>query len=310
LARESLQSDAPPREDHTLTVDGIGQNAWLFGGRDGDRVRGDLWRLDLATDSWTRIEPSGPRPSARFGHSAAWVDGVGVVVFGGQTRTGFANDLWAWRPDTGDWRELPSRGAVPRPRYGSCAALGPDGRLWISHGFTADGRFDDTRAYDFTAERWRNRSATTGERPVARCLHECFWTTDGQLALYGGQTTGVAALGDLWSFDPAARAWQRQPDPAAPARRLYGAAQVDDGVWVFGGAGADGARLDDLWRLDRSSLELVAQAVQPGEAPDPRSAASLVFDPGRGRLLLYAGEVGSGDRTHRVSDLWALSALP
>ena len=44
-------------------------------------------------------------------------------------------------------------------RYGTCAAVAPDGRLWISHGFTADGvRFSDTRAYDFATGAWTDET--------------------------------------------------------------------------------------------------------------------------------------------------------
>ena len=83
--------------------------------------------------------PSGDGPAARFGHEAVWVDGIGLVVFAGQNGPNFFNDLWAYEPASATWRQLPSNGAVPVPRYGTCAAVGPDGRLWISHGFTADG---------------------------------------------------------------------------------------------------------------------------------------------------------------------------
>ena len=106
-------------------------------------------RYDLATDSWRQVETVGP--PARFGHNAAWVDNVGLVVFAGQSPTTFYNDLWAYDPAADRWRELPAGGDAPVARYGSCAAIGPDGRLWISHGFTSEGsRFADTRAYDFT----------------------------------------------------------------------------------------------------------------------------------------------------------------
>ena len=33
-----------------------------------------------------------------------------------------------------------------------------DGRVWISHGFTFAGRFDDTRAYDLGTKRWVNKT--------------------------------------------------------------------------------------------------------------------------------------------------------
>src|SRR5712671_6722162 len=55
------------REDHTLTVTDDG-TAYVFGGRDGPTVFGDLWQLDLATGGWRQRSPAGETPPARFGH--------------------------------------------------------------------------------------------------------------------------------------------------------------------------------------------------------------------------------------------------
>ena len=150
-----------------------------------------------------RSRQSGPRPASattpRGSTTWAW------SIFAGQSPTTFYNDLWAYDPAADRWRELPAGGDAPVARYGSCAAIGPDGRLWISHGFTSEGsRFADTRAYDFTTHDWSDETPA-GERPVERCLHGCWWTDDGRLALYAGQTTGVPALGDLWQLTPGPR---------------------------------------------------------------------------------------------------------
>ena len=71
-----------------------------------------------------------------------------------------------------------------------------------------------------------------------------------RLILYGGQTTGVAALGDLWSFDPSAGSWTQAADPPAPPRQLYGLATNGEAAIVFGGGSLEGKYLDDTWRLD------------------------------------------------------------
>src|SRR5690606_10404982 len=101
--------------------------AWLFGGRDGGDVRADLWAFDLATDAWSAVEPANDGPAARFGHEAVWVDGLGMVVWAGQSGpTTFFDDLWAYDPAANTWTRLPGDGERPLARYGSCAALGPD----------------------------------------------------------------------------------------------------------------------------------------------------------------------------------------
>jgi hypothetical protein len=294
------------REDGTWTEQHGARIAFLFGGRDGSAVLDDLWAYDLDTDQWTRLAPEGQAPTARFGHEAVWVDGVGVVVFAGQAGpTTFFGDLWAYNPDANRWRRLPGDGAAPIPRYGSCAALGPDGRLWISHGFTEDGtRFADTRAYDFTAGTWSD-ATPDGRAPVNRCLHGCWWSDDGQFVLYAGQTTGVAALGDLWSLraaGTAAASWAKQAGDLPTERNLYAFTRHGDSIVVIGGGGPDREFLDDAFTIDVETL--VADPLQPtGTKPPGRAGGMLIDDPVRGRVILLGGKSPSG----ALADMWELS---
>jgi hypothetical protein len=303
--RERTDVAAGPsvREDHTWTVDGDGARAYLFGGRGADGASDELWSFDLATDTWNLLQPSGDRPAARFGHTGTWVPSVGLVIWSGQAGRRFFADAWAYDPAVNAWRELPALGDVPPARYGSCASLGPEGRLWISHGFTADtGRFADTRAYDFATGEWTDMTPS-GNVPVERCLHDCFWSA-GRLVLYAGQTTGVPALGDIWAYDPASEAWSRGPEAAAPPRQLYALATIadGDGAWVFGGGTLEGDFLADTWRIasDTLAMEPILMPLEP--IPSARAGATLIRDPGSSRRLLFGGRNDLGV----LGDLWQL----
>jgi len=286
-------------------VDAAGATAYLFGGRSKDKVSGDLWSYDLTTDRWTRLDPPGRSPAARFGHEAVWVDGLGLVIFAGQAGpTTFFDDLWAFEPRSGRWRKLPGEGARPLARYGTCAAIGPDGRLWISHGFTQDGtRFADTRAYDFEAGRWTDETPR-GKVPVERCLHGCWWTDDDRFVLYAGQTTGVEALGDLWALDGAGGAdatWAKASGELPAERNLYAFARHCGAIVVVGGRGG-GTFRSDAFTIDLATLDATPLAAG-GRKPPGRAGAMLIDDPARGRMLLLGGKDGSGAR----ADLWELS---
>jgi Galactose oxidase, central domain len=295
-SRLSVDGGPAAREDATWTVDADATSGYLFGGRDGATVFDDLWRFDLDMDTWSRLRPPGG-PSARFGHSAAWVDEAGLVVFGGQRGTDFFDDLWAYDPERDRWTRLPRRGQAPAARYGTCAIVDADGRFVISHGFTFKGRFDDTRAYDFERERWAS-TGPDGRRPGERCLHDCFLDAGGRLVLYGGQDNGARALGDLWLSH--VDRWARQPDPPPVARRLYAVATAGSDAWIFGGAARDDRVLDDLWRVDREALTFTR--VRPaGPTPAARSGAVMVADPSRQRILLFGGEARDA-----LDDLWQL----
>ncbi len=280
-------------------MDGDGRFAYLYGGRDGSTVFGDLWRYDLAGNTWQKLDAANP-PPARFGHTATLVPDYGLVIFAGQAGSTFFNDLWAYDAAANAWTKLPAGGSVPEPRYGTCAGIAPDGRLWISHGFTDKGRFFDTRAYDFAAGIW---SDITSENPVPviRCLHDCFWTGDGTFVLYGGQTNGVAALGDLWTR-AADAGWVAQPTPPLPARQLYAGTTVGARAWIYGGANIDHKALDDLWTLDLDTLAW-NRVTTAGSGPAARLSATLVADPAHGRLLLFGGKNSSS----AFGDLWSLT---
>ncbi len=307
-SRVSPGGEAPARrEDHTWVVDPDAGTAWLFGGRSGSTLRGDLWAYDLASDTWSRIAPIGPSPAARFGHDATWVPGRGLVIFGGQAGpTTFFDDVWQFDPQALRWTKLAASGAVPKARYGSCADIGPDGRLWVSHGFTEDGtRFADTKAYDLDSGRWTDVTPT-GSVPVARCLHSCWWTPDGRFVLYAGQTTGVEALGDLWVLTPGAGdtpgTWERASIERPPDRNLYALTRYRDTVIVAGGRGLGRTFLDDVYVVDPMTLAFTRLDVGAG-GPGGRGGAALIDDPARGRLLLFGGKDGSG----ALADLWALT---
>jgi hypothetical protein len=287
------------REDHTWTPDGGGEVAYLFGGRDGATVHGDLWAYELDTDRWSPVDADGG-PAARFGHEAVWVDGIGLVVTFGQAGTTFFDDLWAFDPDAGTWRQLPSFGAVPLARYGSCAAVAPDGRLWISHGFTSDGtRFADTRAYAFDTGTWADVTPA-GDLPVNRCLHGCWWTDDGAFALYAGQTTGVTALGDRWQVVDGT--WRSIGGVQPPERNLAARARFEGAELVLGGQGIDGGYLDDAWWLLDAGGDAV-QLIPDGAAPPPRAGAEMIVD--GDRVLLFGGRNGDG----ALADTWELRAV-
>ncbi len=289
------------REDHTWTVDSDGRYAYLFGGRDRGKDFDDLWRYDLEADRWEMLSPRGRSPRSRFGHSAVWVDGRGLIIFAGQAGAEFLGDLWQFDPDKGTWSELPADGAAPKARYGSCMVLGRDGRLWISHGFTFAGRFDDTRAYNLQSRRWAS-IAPDGRRPGERCLHDCFTDASGELVLYGGQNDSERALGDLW-VTRRNGSWQKLANPKLGARRLYAVTEAGDDAYVFGGADKDDGALDDLWRIDRETLKSRRVRVD-GPGPAARYAGTLITDAARGRLLLFGGQSSSAR-----DDVWALIDL-
>jgi hypothetical protein len=76
----------------------------------------------------------------------------------------------------------------------------------------------------------------------------------------------------------------------------------------FGGHGDEGGYHDDAWSIPMAGGAFWAPIVTLGAAPGPRTAAALIVDPVRHRLLLFGGLVGPGPGGANAvsSDLWQL----
>ncbi len=310
--RLAVDADWPgPRWDHTLAADEAGERLILFGGRDGEGAPlGDTWRFDLASERWEQIEGSGPAP--RFGHAVA-VDQEAreLYLFGGQADGAtFFDDAWRFDLETGAWSEI-GTGDGPRPsvRYGTSAVFDGEGRLLVSHGFTFEGRFDDTWALDLETGAWTDVSPPEGEvRPLKRCLHEAVWdAANGRMLLFGGCSSGVGPCpqGDLWAFDPAARVWTELSPAAGPAARSNPALVIDPAnarALLLHGLTENG-NAADAWALALDHAEATWTEVAPtadGDVPAARFShdAAILGD----RLYLFGGNGDGG----ALADLWAL----
>ena len=296
----------PPRRDHSLVA--VGQRLVIvFGGRSSGPL-GDLWSFDMIEGSWTEVQaPDGP--PARFGHNAVYDAVHGrMVVFGGQSAGGaFFDDIWAFHmafdvAGVGTWARLKSGEVGPSARYGAAGALDPTGRLLISHGFTDAGRFDDTWGFDLAGESWTEASPQ-GARPLERCLMRSVWDpSSGRLLMFGGQSTGIPFLGDLWELTE--DGWfERTAEPKPSPRNFYAMAFDDEGgrLLLFGGSTQDGPA-NDLWQLDSASNSWSEESPE-GEAPSARFGHDAVWLPDTRSLVVFGGRSGSQD----LNDLWELS---
>jgi hypothetical protein len=164
-----LTGDQPPaRYDHSALFDPVRGQLLVFGGR-GDGPLGDTWAFDMVAQTWR--EMAGPGPEPRFGHGAVYDAATRrMIVVMGQGSNGFFNDAWAFDLDQETWVQLKSNdtGNGPRPRYGQSAALDGGARVLISHGFSDQGRFDDTWAFADTGA-GRQAAQALPARAELRC---------------------------------------------------------------------------------------------------------------------------------------------
>ncbi len=295
-----------PRWDHILVPDSAANRLILFGGRDGNGVSlGDTWVFDVVAGAWSQLPGEGP--TARFGMAAVVDDdGGGIYLFGGQAGETFYNDLWRYDLALDVWQPLDlGAGLAPSPRYGLGGVSDRPGRFIVSHGFTFEGRFDDTWVFDQSDGGWTDVSPPAGARPLARCLHEQVWdASSGTMLLYGGCSSGVGPCpqGDAWSFDPAAGQWVELTPAASPEPRSNPALVAAPGgsaALLVGGLSA-GGYVADGWLGTIADGALTWTALEfAGVAPSPRASHDMATLGDRAYLFGGTDDVGP------MGDFWS-----
>lgn len=92
------------------------QCLYLFGGVNefGDYFN-DLWEFNLTQHIWTKvISLSSVKPQARVNFGMFLDDDTQTLyVFGGETKAGFVNDMWAMKPSLASWNQITQKGDIP-----------------------------------------------------------------------------------------------------------------------------------------------------------------------------------------------------
>ena len=225
----------------------------------------ETWTYLTGDDLWYRAD-EGAGPSARFGQSAAYDAGSGLVVmFGGGTgqgrwcrvvrrcATGEQGDTWWFSPDTGVWNQAPGEDG-PAARFGASAA------------------------YDSGSDR---------------------------VVLFGGarmQDAGSTELfDDTWAYDVDTDTWTAMSPDRHPPLRAYGAMTYDpevDRVLLFGGSGIDEEMDAAVWAYDVDA-DVWEPLVVEGDEPDPTWDTAFVYADVIGKSVLIGGE---GPLTREIAE--------
>ena len=120
---ESLNTPAP-RCSHQAVF--YNDKVYVFGGEyatlDQFHHYRDLWSLDLKTNAWTEIKPTGDCPSARSGHRMVVWRGY-IVLFGGffevQPEVHWYNDLYLYSFQEEKWTQVRFGRLAQQPRVRS-----------------------------------------------------------------------------------------------------------------------------------------------------------------------------------------------
>lgn len=198
--------------------------------------------------------------------------------------------------DGSTWTERSSANA-PSIRLGACLAFDALRRRTVLFGGGLLAPDDQTWEWDGTS--WLLRSPTT--RPSARSGSAmAFDSVRGRCVLFGGRDPTAGPFGtyfnDTWEWDGSnwtPRAPVTAPGPRADHGLAYDVARQ---VTVLFGSGFAGP--PETWEYDGATW-----TQRTGPMPPQRAHGALVFDPARGRCVLFGGKLLTPHR-----DVWELDA--
>lgn len=263
---------------------------------------------------WSQLKPASS-PSLRVYPSVAYDSALGdVILFGGNTSSGLANDTWEWNGTT--WIRL-SPAHAPTPRMGALLAYDSGhARLLLFGGWsTAPYLANDLWAFD--GSDWTQLHPATSPTPRQMNLYGAYDSGRQRLVVFGGQTSS-GLQNDTWEFDGSN--WVQihtpsSPPPVAEGGMAYDAAARQ--LVLFGGddtGTTTGNFIDDTWTYDGSTWS----QHDPAGSPAPRVGPLMAYDSSHHRVVMFGGYFGSRNTTVQWGDTWTwdgtswtnVSALP
>jgi len=302
-----------PLSDPVAIHDPVRDRMLVFGGGGAGVGNDDVWALALdGPPAWTRVVPTGARPSPRSSHSAIY-DPVRdrMLVFGGDSSLAFLNDVWALSlGGTPAWSKLTPSGRPPDGRNRHTAIYDPvRDRMLVFGGNTSQLSFiDDTWALSLGDSPAWSSLTPSGSTPGARCDQAAIYDpVRDRMLLFGGRG-GSGLLNEVWALSLGdSPSWNELvPSGQAPGGRFDHTAIYDpvrDRMLVFGGSADDPPFLNDVWELALAGTPAWSELVTPsGSTPSSRTGHTAVYDPVGDRMVVFGGHDAVS-----LNDVWALS---
>jgi hypothetical protein len=268
------------------------------------KIEGETIPLTSANTSlpdgfvWEQRFPSA-KPTARDYFAMCSAGGGEIVLFGGNTATGYSNQTWAYSTGDSNWRQIET-GSSPGARQEHSMAFDPDSRSIVLFGGYNGAYMGDTWIFDVASETWSQVQADPA--PAARADSAMAYAGGGKIVLFGGYVGGQGMDNQTWLFDVAAHQWERmEPQNPPPVRYGHGMAydSLHSKVVLYGGLGAGGNR-DDTWAFDPATGEWAEMA--PVQTPGGLRIFPMTFSAASGECFVFGGF-----RSSDTNELWSYS---
>jgi hypothetical protein len=314
------------RRDATAVYDAAGDRMIVFGGFGTGWEFGDLndvWAFSLAEGglTWSKLAPSGAKPSGRSSHTSVYDPASNrMIVFGGYydaSESGLLNDVWELRLGASpEWVQLSPLGTKPSARRDHTAIYDPVGERVVAFGGWSGDCLSDVWALNSVGDPGWTDITPYGSSPSNRGDHTAIYDPVGdRMLINNGTRAGGSLVGSaVWALSLGAEAaWtQLAPSGTPPSPRLNHTAIYDamrQRMVIFGGVGYGDQFTPPPIFGDARELTLGATPqwalLEPGGTPCPaRASHTAIYDPVRDRMIVFGGANSSGSV---LNDAWALS---
>ncbi|MGA1866304.1 MAG: kelch repeat-containing protein [Thermoplasmatota archaeon] len=276
------------RYDSAMVYDDATSSVWIFGGRDSNGFRNDLYQFNL-TQGWTYHDP-GDKPVGRDRALITITPDCNEIYMGlGRYRTQgwtnyFINDLWVYNVSRNNWTEITDDIGIPT-EAGGILHYRPDASdLLLTLGYDGNTRLNDTYILDISNGSFTQVYLSGGIS--ARQVAGFDTTSDGRTLLIFGDSDGQR---DFWSVDVL----------SFTATLMAGNPTWTGGSAFTGYDNEDSGKLmalkhndDDSWQLAYFSLDSGSwrmKDVSDQNKPTFHSGMASTYDPVDNDFYLYGG---------------------
>ncbi|MCI4373437.1 MAG: kelch motif-containing protein, partial [Thermoplasmata archaeon] len=199
----------------------------------------------------------------------------------------------------------PTTGNSPPPTsYAAATFDAGDGYLLMFGGNDVDGNANSF-TWSFVHNNWTNLTGSIGPSPSARWASSMVYdAVNGTVVLFGGCLNPACSqlTDDTWTY--AHDRWTNLSGalpvfPPARGRAMMTYDAGDGTVLLFGGIGAGGVYLNDLWGFKDGRWSPISTAA----APSIRGGSMMAYDPTSNSTILFGGN----DGPYRFGDTWSYS---